>query len=140
MIDIENQTDTIINQNALEIIADTITKKDIDLILVDNQTIQDYNYQYRDKNEPTDVLSFPIDDNMPHAPLGSIIISLEYANNIAAKLAHSLDNEVSLLLIHGILHLLGYDHEIDNGEMREKEKEWIEYFKLPFSLITRNTL
>ncbi len=140
MIDIENQTDTIINQNALEIIADTITKKDIDLILVDNQTIQDYNYQYRDKNEPTDVLSFPIDDNMPHAPLGSIIISLEYANNIAAKLAHSLDNEVSLLLIHGILHLLGYDHEIDNGEMREKEKEWIEYFKLPSSLITRNTL
>lgn len=140
MIDIENQTDTIINQNALEIIADTITKKDIDLILVDNQTIQDYNYQYRDKNEPTDVLSFPIDDNMPHAPLGSIIISLEYANNIAAKLAHSLDNEVSLLLIHGILHLLGYDHEIDNGEMREREKEWIEYFKLPSSLITRNTL
>lgn len=140
MIDIENQTDTIINQNALEIIADTITKKDIDLILVDNVTIQEYNHQYRDKNEPTDVLSFPIDDDMPHAPLGSIVISLEYANNVATKLSHGLNDEISLLLIHGILHLLGYDHEVDNGEMREKEKEWIEYFKLPSSLITRNTL
>jgi probable rRNA maturation factor len=140
MIDIENKTNIIIDQNILEVIANEISKKDIDLMLVDNKMIREYNKQYRDKDEPTDVLSFPIDEDMPYAPLGSIVISLEYANNVATKLSHGLNDEISLLLIHGILHLLGYDHEVDNGEMRDKEKEWIEYFKLPSSLITRNTL
>jgi probable rRNA maturation factor len=138
MIDIENKTDTIIDQNALEVISEAMSEKDIDLMLVTNQTIQEYNLQYRGKDVPTDVLSFPIDDNMPHAPLGSIIISLEYASNMAKELAHSLNDEVSLLLIHGILHLLGFDHEVDNGEMRKKEREWIEYFNLPSSLIERS--
>lgn len=139
MIDIENKTDLTIDQNALEVIGKVMSGKDIDLMLVNNQTIQEYNLQYRGKDVPTDVLSFPIDDDMPHAPLGSIIISLEYASNIAKELAHGLDDEVSLLLIHGILHLLGFDHEVDNGEMREKEKEWMEYFNLPLSLIERNS-
>lgn len=140
MIDIENKTDITIDQNIIETIARNMTNRDIDLMFVDNQLIQGYNLQYRDINTPTDVLSFPIDDDMPHAPLGSIIISLEYASNIANELSHSLNDEISLLLIHGILHLIGYDHEVDNGEMREKEKEWIEYFKLPSSLIERNSL
>ena len=56
----------------------------------------------------------------------------------ADRFAHSPQEELKLLLIHGILHLLGYDHEIDNGEMREKEREIIEHFNLPKSLIIRS--
>jgi len=67
-----------------------------------------------------------------------VVISLEYAKKVADELGHTLDEEVSLLLIHGLLHLQGYDHEVDNGEMREQESRWIEYFKLPKSLIVRN--
>ena len=55
----------------------------------------------------------------------------------AKEFKHSLNDELALLFIHGTLHLLGYDHEIDNGEMREKEKEIIKKFNLPESLIVR---
>jgi len=140
MIEIQNQTDTQIDTSKLEMIADKLSDKDIELILTDNKTIQELNKEYRQKDTPTDVLSFPLEAATQHEPAGSVVISLEYAKKIADELGHALDEEVSLLLIHGLLHLQGYDHEIDNGEMREKEGYWIEYFKLPKSLIVRNEI
>ncbi|MDD5405884.1 MAG: rRNA maturation RNase YbeY [Sulfurovaceae bacterium] len=140
MIEIENQTQIQIDNSKLEEIGNKLSTKDIELILTDNETIQELNKEFRKKDTPTDVLSFPLEAVTPYEPAGSIVISLEYAKKVADDLGHTLDEEVLLLLIHGILHLQGYDHEIDKGEMREQENFWIKYFKLPESLIIRNDI
>ena len=90
------------------------------------------------KDEITDVLSFPLKSEF--SPLiGSVLISLDYAQSIANALKHSLEEEIALLFIHGILHLIGFDHERDEGEHRAKEEEIIHLFNLPQSLIMRNS-
>ncbi|MEO1928426.1 MAG: rRNA maturation RNase YbeY [Nautiliaceae bacterium] len=137
MIDFENRTDYEFDINKLKEIYEYLTNKDIELILTTDEEIKKINTTYRNKNTPTDVLSFPLED-MPGMPLGSIVISVDTAKRVANEINHSLDDEIKLLFIHGMLHLLGYDHETDNGEMREKEKELIEKFNLPDSLIIRN--
>jgi len=71
--------------------------------------------------------------------LGSIVISTDFVQEKAKEFKHSFNEEFTLLFIHGLLHLLGFDHEIDNGEHRLKEEELIEKFKLPSSLIVRNS-
>ncbi len=88
---------------------------------------------------PTDVLSFPLEFDMPNMPLGSIVISNEFVQEKAKEYNHSIQDEFTLLFIHGLLHLLGYDHEIDNGEHRLKEEELIKKYNLPNSLIVRNS-
>ncbi len=137
MIELDNQTDLQINIEKLEEIASVLTHSPIELIITDNATIQKLNAQYRDKDKPTDVLSFPIDQEIPGMPLGSIIISEAFVHEKADDFGHSYQDEFSLLFIHGLLHLLGYDHEIDNGEMRQKEESLIKEFDLPESLIVR---
>ena len=72
-------------------------------------------------------------------PIGSIIISIDFVKQKAKEYGHSEQDEFKLLFIHGILHLLGFDHEEDNGEQRKKEEELIEKFDLPKSLIVRNS-
>ena len=139
MIDFDNQTDFKVDIKELEKIANYITNKDFELILVDNPTIQKINKEYRDIDKPTDVLSFPLDVVCEGMPIGSIIISIDFLDK-ALEYGHSKEDELKLLLIHGLLHLIGYDHEVDNGEMREKEKEIIEYFNLPKSLIIRSEI
>jgi probable rRNA maturation factor len=136
MIDIDNQTTYTINEDFLERIVTDLTDKDIELIVTSNETIQAINKGYRKIDKATDVLSFPYED-MPMAPLGSIVISLEYVQNKAKEFGHKEEDEFALLFIHGLLHLLGYDHECDNGEMRDKEEELINRFELPKSLIVR---
>jgi probable rRNA maturation factor len=74
---------------------------------------------------------------MPMSPLGSIVISNDFVKEKALEFGHKVSDELSLLFIHGLLHILGYDHEVDDGEMRQKEKELIEKFALPKSLIVR---
>ena len=137
MIDFDNQTEIEIDLDEIEKIANFITDKDFELIIVDNDTIQSINKEYRNIDKPTDVLSFPLDVSCEGMPIGSIIISSDKVKEMAEKLNHSIEDEFKLLLIHGLLHLIGYDHEVDNGEMREKEKEIITYFNLPDSLIVR---
>jgi probable rRNA maturation factor len=137
MIDFINKTDYNFDIKKLEEIYNYLTNKDIELILTTDEEIQELNKTYRKLDKPTDVLSFPLED-MPGMPLGSIVISLDTAKRNANELNHSIEEEIKLLFIHGLLHLLGYDHETDNGEMREKEKEIIEKFNLPKSLIIRN--
>ena len=137
MIEIENKTDIVIDTTIIEKIADFLTSKDIELILTTNDEIQILNKSYRNIDKPTDVLSFPL-TIAPHAPLGSIVISVDRAKEEAKKHGHTVEEEIALLFLHGLLHLLGFDHETDSGEMRAKEKEIIEHFKLPQSLIVRN--
>jgi probable rRNA maturation factor len=136
MIELDNRTDKTYNFALLEQIADTLSEQEIELILTDNSEITEINREFRNIDKATDVLSFP-SDPFPGAPIGSIVISVDKAGEVASSLGHSVDHELALLFIHGILHLLGYDHEIDNGEMRQKEIELIEKFNLPKSLIVR---
>jgi probable rRNA maturation factor len=136
MIDIDNQTNYNINGPLLEKIICDLTQKDIELIVTNNEEIRTINKIYRSIDKATDVLSFPYEE-MPMAPLGSIVISIDYVYNRSKELGHGEDDEFALLFIHGLLHLLGYDHECDNGEMRQKEEELITKFHLPKSLIVR---
>lgn len=138
MLCIENESDISINEALLHQICDQFTTKEVELLLVDALTIHDLNREYRNIDKPTDVLSFPIDD-FPHSPLGSIIINFELSKLKADELGHTIEEEITLLFIHGLLHLLGFDHEVDNGEMRAKEEELIRTLNLPLSLIVRTT-
>ncbi|RZV14810.1 rRNA maturation RNase YbeY [Aliarcobacter butzleri] len=140
MIDLENSTEFEIDTLNLENIANTLTTKDIELIVVKNDEIQELNKEYRNIDKPTDVLSFPMNFEVIDMPLlGSIVISTDFVQEKAEEFKHSFNEEFTLLFIHGLLHLLGFDHEIDNGEHRLKEEELIEKFKLPSSLIVRNS-
>lgn len=75
--------------------------------------------------------------NFAPALLGSVVINLDLVELKAAQLGHGRDDETALLFTHGLLHVLGYDHESDDGQMRAKECEIIEKFRLPKSLIVR---
>ena len=121
----------------LEKIKDDLSNRDIELIFTNSDDIQEINKNFRGVDKPTDVLSFPL-DFMPGLPLGSVVINIDFAKNVAEKLGHRVDEEITLLFIHGLLHLLEYDHEKDNGEMREKEEELIKKYNLPKSLIVRS--
>jgi len=132
----ENETQYKINQEFLNKIAQSISKEEIEFILTSNNEIQEINLTTRNIDKPTDVLSFPY-ENMPNTPLGSIVISADFVKEKSELYGHSFDDELSLLFIHGLLHLVGFDHEIDNGEHRDEEEKLIKEFNLPDSLIVR---
>jgi len=137
MLFIDNQTDTTLPADLLERIAAFQTHRDIELLLVDDAAIRTLNHAHRDTDRPTDVLSFPLEGDLPHQPLGTVVISADHAREASERLGHSLDDEIALLFTHGLLHLLGYDHETDAGQMRHKEQEILAHFQLPKSLIVR---
>ncbi|MDK2868377.1 MAG: putative rRNA maturation factor [Clostridiales bacterium] len=104
---------------------------EVSVLFTDNAGIQSLNAEYRQKNVPTDVLSFPQYDNLytideipVYLYLGDIVISLEQAALQADEFGHSLEREIFYLVVHSVLHLLGCDHmeESDKRIMREKEK------------------
>lgn len=103
---------------------------EVSVFLTDNEGIQGLNRQYRSLDEPTDVLSFQLDMEEHEAPegalalLGDVIISLERAQEQALEYEHVLEREVAFLVVHGVLHLLGYDHETESERalMREREE------------------
>jgi probable rRNA maturation factor len=93
------------------------------IVLADDSKIRELNRDYLEIDAPTDVLSFPASETDPEtgAPyIGDIIISLPYAAKSAEKAGHPLESEVQLLVVHGVLHLLGYDH----AEADEKARMW----------------
>jgi probable rRNA maturation factor len=136
MIELDNQTDVDVDIAPLQRIADTLTDREIELVLTDDETIREINREYRHIDKATDVLSFPFEP-LPMAPLGSLVISMDHVREGAEAFGHSEADETALLFIHGLLHLLGYDHECDEGEMRREETALIEKFGLPRSLIVR---
>jgi len=99
---------------------------DVSVAFVDDDAMKNLNRKFRHKNRTTDVLTFPADDSYADPqrsgkPLGDIVISIDQARRQAAGERHSLGTEVRYLLLHGVLHALGYDHETDDGEMNELE-------------------
>jgi len=99
---------------------------EVSIAIVDDNAMRNLNRQFRKKNKTTDVLTFPADDsdadpNAKGRPLGDIVISIDQARRQATDQKHSLATEVRYLILHGVLHALGYDHETDDGEMNALE-------------------
>lgn len=134
----ENNSEHKVNIEFLNTIAKSVSQEEIEFILTDNEEIHEINLTTRGIDKPTDVLSFPYED-MPNTPLGSIVISVDFIEEKSKEYNHSFEDELALLFIHGLLHLVGYDHEVDDGEHRKKEEELIKQFNLPDSLIIRNS-
>ncbi len=110
-------------------------RTEVSVTFVDDAAIQELNREHRGKDRPTDVLSFPQwdpEDEHPPAPLpiplGDIVISVETAERQASEYGHSLEREIGFLLAHGLLHLLGLDHETPEEEtvMRERQRRLLE--------------
>ncbi len=103
---------------------------EVSVTFTDNEGIRAINREFRDIDAPTDVLSFPMDDTDEAigdqiASLGDIVLSLERAQEQAEQFGHSYEREVSFLVAHSVLHLLGYDHEESDEadeQMREKQR------------------
>lgn len=107
---------------------------ELSIVLVDDGEITRLNRQYFHRNRPTNVISFPMgagDPATPHPPiLGDVVISTETAKREAAAVGGGAEEEVLFLLIHGILHLVGYDHEGSPGERKKMEAKEGELFSL----------
>ncbi|MCF8720334.1 rRNA maturation RNase YbeY [Nitrospina gracilis] len=105
---------------------------ELSILLTDDPGIHELNRQYRDKDQPTDVLSFPQDDGAVNETgdrlLGDVVISVETADRQARDHHLSLQEELILLLIHGILHLMGYDHETSRKDARFMKTKTQEVF------------
>jgi probable rRNA maturation factor len=109
---------------------------EVDVLLADDATLRGLNKTFRHKNKATDVLSFPAAEN-PYGHAGDLAISLDTAARQAAAFGHTLRDEVRILLLHGLLHLSGLDHETDDGEMAARESELRRELRLPVTLIER---
>ena len=97
-----------------------IENSELSVLITGDGEIKELNKTYRGKDRPTDVLSFPMGDRIDgKLILGDVVISLDTARRQAKELGHSLEEEVERLLVHGILHLLGYDHELGREEERK---------------------
>lgn len=107
-------------------IYEDVEPRNVSVLITDNEEIQGLNLEYRQKDAPTDVLSFPLfdeDGRLDDEELGDIVISLERAKAQAEEYNHSLKREVAFLTAHSMLHLLGYDHENGEQEMYIKQDE-----------------
>lgn len=94
--------------------------EEVSILITNNDEIQNLNAEYREKDQPTDVLSFPMDEEC----LGDIAISMDKVLEQAQEYGHSIERELAFLVVHGMLHLLGYDHieEEDRVLMRSREE------------------
>jgi probable rRNA maturation factor len=106
------------------------------IFITTSAELRQMNRQYRHKDEPTDVLSFELRSSRAKTA-GDLAISAEIAAANAAELGHSTETELKILILHGLLHLAGYDHETDHGEMHTREVELRRQLKLPVGLIER---
>lgn len=122
-IDVQNENDYLIDAARLQAASQQVlSQHDVDadtslsVVFVDNDYIQNLNRQFREVDAPTDVLSFPadappvaIDDAPPY--IGDLVIAYPYASAQAEREGHALNDSLCLLVVHGTLHLLGYDHD-----------------------------
>jgi probable rRNA maturation factor len=99
----------------------TRLKGSVDVLLAGNSDLRALNRRFRGKNQPTDVLSFPPGDSPRNGFAGDIAISVDIASQNAKRLGHATAEEIKILCLHGLLHLAGFDHERDHGQMAKKE-------------------
>jgi probable rRNA maturation factor len=109
----------------------------VSVLLTTDAAIRKLNRQFRGKNKATDVLSFPADGPAAQGVAGDLAISVPTARRQAAAQGHSLAVELKVLLLHGLLHLAGYDHETDTGQMARRERTLRAKLGLPLGLIER---
>ena len=116
---------------------------EVTVLLTTDDALRDLNRRFRGKNKPTDVLSFPANplrgQESQEKNAGDLAISVETARRQAAEHGHSLTVEIKVLILHGLLHLAGFDHETDAGQMHLRERELRASFGLPQSLIERTS-
>ena len=119
-----------------------VTKgRPFDCVITSDAELRRLNRQFRGVDKTTDVLSFP-PASLPKAPtaaarLGDLAISLPRARWQARAFGHAIAEEIQILMLHGVLHLLGMDHETDRGRMARAEKRWRARLGLPNGLIER---
>lgn len=114
------------------------TPGEVNVLVAGSREIRGLNRRYRGKDQATDVLSFPTDGGAGRDFAGDIAISADVAARNARRFGHAPTDELRVLLLHGILHLAGYDHERDNGRMARKEQRLRAQLGLPATLLERN--
>lgn len=110
-----------------------VTEAEISIAFVDDATIHQLNKRYLDHDEPTDVLSFPLSEAGSKKLSGELVIGAEVAKRQAEERGHDVQAEMILYVIHGLLHLCGYDDKsvADALEMRERERHYLRGLELP---------
>ena len=127
-ITVINETNEYVDTALLNKVADYALKSEnvdngvVNIIIVDNKKIKEINNEYRNIDRETDVISFALEDDdtfieLPIRVLGDIYISIDKVKSQASEYGHSEMREICFLVVHGILHLLGYDHMNENDEL-----------------------
>ena len=125
-------------QSFAEVLRDRVARgREFHCRITNDAELRSLNAQFRGKDYPTDVLSFPQED--AQLSLGDIAISIQRARAQAREYRHATEDEIRVLMLHGVLHLLGMDHESDSGRMRRNEVRWRRKLGLPVALIERGT-
>jgi len=114
-------------------------KGEVDVMIASDKTLRQLNRDFRGKDKATDVLSFPAPPDFPGNRAGDLAISFETAARQADAFEHKISDEIRILILHGLLHLAGMDHETDQGEMAEREAAIRSTLRLPNGLIERTT-
>jgi probable rRNA maturation factor len=113
-------------------------KGTVNVLVTGSSELRSLNRRFRAKDQPTDVLSFPPGPCFVNGLAGDIAISADIARQNARRLGHSAAQEIKILALHGVLHLVGYDHERDHGKMAGREAQMRRSLGLPMGLIERN--
>lgn len=142
MIEINNLTNKEVNEEFLKKLADKILKEEkregnLSIVLIGPKRMRKLNKKYRGKNRVTDVLSFVGDESIPIPPgqkidLGEVVICLREVKKNAKRFGQSFEKELAHCLIHGILHLFGFDHERSQREAEKMKEREIHYLNLFF--------
>ena len=109
----------------------------VDVLITNDREMQILNKRYRSEDVTTDVLSFPAAPGLPGKLAGDLAISANIASGNAKDFGHEVVEEIKILILHGVLHLAGYDHERDSGQMARKERRLRAELGLPMTLIDR---
>ena len=126
---------TVVRSMAQQLSARVVGGLGFSCFIASGEALRKLNRDFRGKDESTDVLSFPSERTPGFA--GDLAISIEHARAQARALGHPVEQEIGVLMLHGVLHLMGMDHETDRGQMRRAEARWRRALDLPTSLTER---
>ena len=115
-------------------------KGTVNVLITHDSEMRSLNRRFRARDAATDVLSFPAVPGLPGKLAGDLAISGDIAAENAKQLGHTVEDEIKILILHGALHLAGYDHETDNGKMARKEAQLRVGLRLPVALIARTAV